>query len=99
VGRLRRPVRGQPQKPVLTGRALWRAGTYTAPVIAPFTIGALTAADKPGATLTTATTAAGTLTGADSGYAGGYPGTYQPTYGTAAAGKLTAGDTRTGGPG
>jgi hypothetical protein len=71
---LRRPVRGQPQRPVLTGRSRWRAGTYTAPIVAPFTVGALSAADKPTAvlvasgttsTLTAATAPSGALTAGD----------------------------------
>ncbi len=71
---LRRPVRGQPARPFRTGRAAWRAGAYTAPVVAPFTVGALTARDAPGAVLTAgsggsvltaATAAQGTLTARD----------------------------------
>jgi hypothetical protein len=52
--RLRHPVRGQPAVPVLTGRAASRSGTYTAPFVPPFTIGALTAADQPGSISTPA---------------------------------------------
>jgi hypothetical protein len=67
-------LRGQPAKPVLTGRAAWRSGTYTAPFVPPFTVGALTAADAAGSVLTAAgsssaltasTTASGTLTATD----------------------------------
>ena len=68
------PPSAQPQKPLLTGRAAWRAGAYTAPFIPPFTIGALTAADAPASVLTAAgassaltasTAASSTLTAGD----------------------------------
>jgi hypothetical protein len=110
VVRLRRPVRGQPARPLLTGRATWRAGVYTAPFVVPFTVGALTASTAPGATLTafgdpagvmTASAATGALTastaaaGADS-----YPDIYySDIYPAAPAATLTATDQRTGGPG
>jgi hypothetical protein len=111
VARLRRPVRGQPQKPTLTGRAAWRAGTYTAPVVAPFTVGTLTAATAATATLapgdraagalgastaaSSALTATATAAGTDS-----YPDIYySDVYPPAPAGVLTATDQRTGGPG
>ena len=104
---LRRPVRGQPQKPFLTGRADGRAGVATFVPPPAFTIGALTASDAPGSVLTAAGAASGltaataaraALTAADaqSGTAA-YTATYGARYGPA-EGTLTAADTRTGGP-
>jgi hypothetical protein len=101
-------LRGQPARPLLTGRAAWRAGTYTAPFVPPFTVGALTAADKAASVLTaagagnalTASTAAGSTLTAAAAASGttAYPATYSAVYGPL-EGTLTATDTRTGGPG
>lgn len=54
---LHRPVRGQPQRPVLTGRTSSRTGTFTFVAPPAFTVGALSAATAPAASLTAQITA------------------------------------------
>jgi hypothetical protein len=100
----RLPDRRRPQRALTRGLA--------APFVPPppFTIGALTARDAPGSTLTAAgasaaltasTAAGGTLAAGTSGAASGsgYQPAYPPYYGAPPSGTLTAADARTGGPG
>lgn len=70
------PARGQPAKPLLTGRTSSRAGTFTAPVVAPG--GTVTLTDAATATVTVADQLAQTVTLTDAATASVTVGDFQP---------------------